>query len=122
MRNDRNRQEEIQELKARVKEIKGRLAALEFRIGSAGTGGRGSMQLEWKAFVDTKRCVGCGACEPACPTEAISIDEQAHIDTGRCIGCGRCVQECPEGALSLQPVRAPEQHHRPFENRIQHVG
>ncbi|MBW2093373.1 MAG: 4Fe-4S binding protein [Deltaproteobacteria bacterium] len=80
------------------------------------------MQPQWKAFVDTEKCVGCGMCVSVCPAEAISVHEQARVDTERCMGCGHCVQECPEYALSLQPLRVLDDHHRPFARRLQHVG
>lgn len=50
---------------------------------------------------DKKACCGCGACEAACPTDAISMraDEEGFlypsIDAVACVGCGRCAAVCP---------------------------
>jgi NADH-quinone oxidoreductase subunit I len=60
------------------------------------------------------RCVACGLCEFACPTDCISIVpselEGANIeryplifelDTGRCMFCGLCEEACPEEAIVM---------------------
>jgi ferredoxin len=114
------RKKEIQELKARVEEMKARLATLEMQIENAGK--RTAAKPQWKALVDTELCVGCGTCESVCPVEAISIEGQARIHIERCIGCGRCVQECPEGALSLQPLGVSNHAALRFQDKLQHVG
>lgn len=54
-----------------------------------------------KAKVDADACVACGACEDACPEEAISVDEVAVVDESKCTGCGSCVDSCPEEAITL---------------------
>lgn len=42
----------------------------------------------------------CRACVDACPTDAITKDEQGlQLDLGRCLFCTDCTQACPEGAL-----------------------
>ena len=70
--------------------------------------------------VDPRKCLGCGACAKACPTErpgtfdeelvtAKAIDRpfpQAYpnayaIDETVCIRCGKCVEACPAGAIDL---------------------
>jgi ferredoxin len=114
------REKEIQELKARAKEMKARLAALETRIEHAG---KPTPALPRRhAFVDTDLCVGCGVCESVCPVEAISIEGEARIHIERCIGCGRCVRECPQGALSLEPFGVQNQPQQQFQSRLQYVG
>ena len=45
-------------------------------------------------------CVGCGACEDACPNQAITMDDVAVIDANKCDDCGTCIEECPNSALS----------------------
>ena len=35
----------------------------------------GSSKLPNQLFIDPDQCIDCGACEPACPWEAISLDE-----------------------------------------------
>ena len=96
-----SRKKELRELKTKARAIQARLDFLEIRIGQIRQGVPAFSQ--WKAFVDAEKCVACGICQEACPTAAITIEEQAWVDAQRCIGFGRCVQECPKGALSLRP-------------------
>lgn len=42
------------------------------------------------------RCIGCGACEAACP-EGIAIN---LLERERCTACGKCVDACPTEARS----------------------
>jgi len=60
------------------------------------------------------RCVACGLCEFACPTDCITIvagelpgagieryPEQFEIDMSRCMFCGLCEEACPEEAIVM---------------------
>jgi NADH-quinone oxidoreductase subunit I len=60
------------------------------------------------------RCVACGLCEFACPTDCISIvpgelegagieryPEAFDIDMSRCMFCGLCEEACPEEAIVI---------------------
>lgn len=54
--------------------------------------------------LDPSRCeAGCRACEGACPTRAITIDEAGapRLDTGRCLFCADCTSACPSGAIDF---------------------
>ena len=49
---------------------------------------------------DRNECVGCGACESACPEEAIDRTRPYPVNRGKCTLCFRCCDVCPSQALS----------------------
>jgi len=50
--------------------------------------------------IDDSKCSNCGACESACPTEAISEKNgKRWIDPAKCAGCGACTGACPVEAI-----------------------
>jgi len=55
--------------------------------------------MAYKINPDT--CINCGACEPACPVQAISEkSDKRVIDPAKCIDCGACAGTCPVQAIS----------------------
>jgi ferredoxin len=51
----------------------------------------------------TEECINCGACEPACPAEAISeANDVRVIDAAKCTDCGECVENCPVEAIKAE--------------------
>jgi ferredoxin len=48
----------------------------------------------------TDDCVACGACEAACPEEAIHEGDPKYIiDPEACVDCGECEEVCPNDAI-----------------------
>jgi NAD-dependent dihydropyrimidine dehydrogenase PreA subunit len=47
-------------------------------------------------WINTEKCVGCGACKKICPVSAIDgYKKEPHIiDTNKCIKCGSCIDAC----------------------------
>jgi NAD-dependent dihydropyrimidine dehydrogenase PreA subunit len=57
-------------------------------------------------YIDHTECTGCGMCVNACPTGAISLDENAgvsRIDPVLCDGCLACLDACQNNAIQLAP-------------------
>jgi heterodisulfide reductase subunit A2 len=56
------------------------------------------------AFVDQRKCVGCGVCWTVCPFQAITQDAKgfASINEALCKGCGNCATSCRSGAANLR--------------------
>ncbi len=58
-------------------------------------------------------CLGCGACEEACPRGAAKLGHPGRILRERCDGCGECAVACPGQGLRrvgryLSPARLVE--------------
>jgi len=54
-------------------------------------------------YINTKTCMGSGACVTACPEDVLKIiDGQAvSVNTASCVGHGACVAVCPVDAIEL---------------------
>ena len=63
------------------------------------------------AYKITDECISCGACEPECPSQAISEGETIYIiDPDRCTECvgahesSKCVEVCPVDCCVPDPA------------------
>lgn len=63
---------------------------------------------------DNEKCVACGLCAAACPSDCIRIEGEEdagvrkarvyEIDIFRCIFCGYCEEACPVEAIHLSSI------------------
>jgi Fe-S-cluster-containing dehydrogenase component len=69
--------------------------------------------------VDTKTCVGCGDCIPACPMHALFLDEEKNIilKCDLCRGDPECVKWCPNNALILKEIDIDSPARKAFLDR-----
>lgn len=65
-----------------------------------------SITVEGKcAFVNKRKCVGCGECEAVCPAKAVQVDPvemKAVVNEALCKGCGACASSCRSGAINIK--------------------
>lgn len=69
-------------------------------MGLASPTGKKAQHASYIPDIDLDKCIDCGICARACPSQAIEISP-VWIDKSKCTGCGQCVTECPQKAVSL---------------------
>jgi|WetSurMetagenome_2_1015567.scaffolds.fasta_scaffold00008_5 uncharacterized protein len=71
-------------------------------MGCASREGKLAQHSSVCPVVRVKKCVGCGACEAACPVDAVAVvDGKAKITPSKCIGCASCIAACAYGAMDV---------------------
>lgn len=82
---------------------------LHMVVGNLGEPERADYLGSQKAFIDSEKCVGCGACMEACRFDAIRKTEGRYeIREYACEGCGVCAAVCRWGAIKLRDDVAGE--------------
>ena len=64
---------------------------------------------EHVALIDEAACIGCAACLPVCPTDAIiGASKRMHtVISDDCTGCELCIIACPVDCIALVPMVTP---------------
>ncbi len=59
--------------------------------------------------IDAGRCIQCGTCIAACPSNSIGIDEDTFLPelVKMCTGCSLCWDFCPRGGLRYEALWPP---------------
>lgn len=75
---------------------------------------------EHVALIDEAACIGCAACLPVCPTDAIvGAAKRMHtVIANDCTGCELCIIACPVDCISLVPaITLANRVHASLDNR-----
>lgn len=78
-----------------------------------------------KKTLNADLCTGCGICEGACPTGAISMivtegNFRPVVDKEKCTNCGRCIKACP--GLGVDLVGLADKYQSDASNHDKMVG
>jgi len=59
--------------------------------------------------IDAGRCIQCGTCVAACPSNSLGIDEDTDLPelVKMCTGCSLCWDFCPRGGLRYEALWPP---------------
>lgn len=73
--------------------------------------------------IDEETCIGCRACPPYCPMNAISFDraaKKARIDPDECVECGVCFRSecCPVDSVIEEEAAWPRSVRGAFSNPL----
>ena len=79
---------------------------------------------EHVALIDEAACIGCAACLPVCPTDAIiGAAKRMHtVIADDCTGCELCIIACPVDCIALVPlVTTANRVHATLDERASQV-
>ena len=67
--------------------------------------------------IDADRCIQCGTCVAACPSNSIGVNEDTGLPelVKMCTGCSLCWDFCPRGGLRYEALWPPSSTSEPSE-------
>jgi len=70
--------------------------------------------------IDADRCIQCGTCVAACPSNSIGINEDTWLPelVKMCTGCSLCWDFCPRGGLRYEALWPPSTTIEPAEAEV----
>jgi coenzyme F420 hydrogenase subunit beta len=70
--------------------------------------------------IDAGRCIQCGTCVAACPSNSIGINEDTWLPelVKMCTGCSLCWDFCPRGGLRYEALWPPSSTSEPSEDEV----
>ena len=70
--------------------------------------------------IDADRCIQCGTCVAACPSNSIGINEDTWLPelVKMCTGCSLCWDFCPRGGLRYEALWPPSTTIEPTEAEV----
>ncbi|HXR54848.1 MAG TPA: Coenzyme F420 hydrogenase/dehydrogenase, beta subunit C-terminal domain [Acidimicrobiales bacterium] len=70
--------------------------------------------------IDADRCIQCGTCVAACPSNSIGVNEDTGLPelVKMCTGCSLCWDFCPRGGLRYEALWPPSSTSVPSEDAV----
>lgn len=80
--------------------------------------------MELKKIIESKRCLGCGACINICKLNALSMQfdekgfEYPQLDEKKCVECNQCFGVCPAVSTNVKTIKHEAKRDKVYSARI----